>query len=114
MDQTQHRTIGNTSVSLASLWVFFAIMFAITWGFWLPAIDFDLAFDNVLGLLLLLLGLLGPGLTGVILMKLLYTESSQKDFWDRVTNIRRIGAQWYLAVSCMRRLHSPSQQELIY
>ncbi|WP_255681425.1 CPBP family intramembrane glutamic endopeptidase [Natrinema sp. SYSU A 869] len=64
----------------------------------MPAIIFDLAFDNALGLALLLLGLLGPGLSGVVFMKLQYTESAQKDFWDRVTNLRRIGLQWYLAI----------------
>lgn len=78
--------------------MFFAVTFAITWGFWVPAIVFDLAFDTVLGLALLLLGLLGPGLSGVAFMKLQYTESAQRDFWDRVTNIRRIGLRWYLAV----------------
>jgi len=98
MEDTSGRTIGKTNIELSSPWVFFTITFAFTWAFWIPAIIFDLAFDNVLGLLLLLLGLLGPGITGVVLMKLLYTESAQKDFWDRVTNIRRIGIQWYLAV----------------
>lgn len=92
------RTIGKTGIELSNPWVFFAITFGFTWAFWIPAIIFDLAFDNALGLLLLLLGLLGPGLTGVVLMKLLYTEEAQQDFWDRATNIRRIGLQWYLAV----------------
>lgn len=78
--------------------MFFAITFAFTWAFWIPAIVLDLAFDNLLGLVLLLLGLLGPGITGVVLMKLLYTERAQRDFWDRVTNVRRIGGRWYLAV----------------
>ena len=98
MNETSGRTVGNTGIQMSSPWVFFALTFAITWGFWLPAIALDLAFDNVLGLVLLLLGLLGPGLAGVVLMKLLYTESAQKDFWDRVTNVRRIGGRWYLAV----------------
>lgn len=98
MGETSVRTIGDTDIELANPWVFFAITFAITWGFWLPAIVFNLAFDNALGLLLLLLGLTGPGVTGVGLMKLLYTESARKDFWDRVLNIRRIGGRWYLAV----------------
>lgn len=98
MNETTGRTIGNTDIEWSSPWVFFVLTFAITWGFWLPAIVFDLAFDNVLGLVLLLLGLLGPGLAGVVLMKLLYTESAQKDFWDRVTNVRRIGGRWFLAV----------------
>lgn len=48
--------------------MFFAITFAFTWAFWISAIVLDLAFDNLLGLVLLLLGLLGPGITGVVLM----------------------------------------------
>ncbi|NLV06203.1 CPBP family intramembrane metalloprotease [Haloarcula rubripromontorii] len=83
---------------LSSPWVFFAITFTITWGFWLPAIVFDLTFDSALGLALLLLGLTGPGSTGVGLMYLLYDESSRNDFWDRVKNPRRIGGWWYVAI----------------
>lgn len=98
MNQTANRTIGNTSIPLSSPWVFVAVTFGITWGFWIPAIILDLTFDTALGLVFLLLGLTGPGIAGVGLMKLLYDEKSQADFWDRVTNPRRIGGRWYLAI----------------
>lgn len=95
---TGRLTIGNTSITLSSPWVFFAITFAITWGCWLAAIALGVAFDTALGLVLLLVGLTGPGVAGVGLMYLLYEESERKRFWDRVTNVRRIGGRWYLAI----------------
>jgi membrane protease YdiL (CAAX protease family) len=98
MEETVDRTLGGTSISLSSPWVFFAITFAITWGFWLPAMVLGLTFDSALGLGFLLLGLTGPGIAGVGLMYLLYDDGSRRDFWDRVTNPRRIGGRWYLAI----------------
>ncbi len=98
MHRTVGRTLGKTSVSLSSPWVFFGITFAITWGFWIPAMLLGLRFDSALGLAFLLLGLTGPGIAGVGLMYLLYDDGSRKDFWDRVTNPRRIRGRWYLAV----------------
>lgn len=95
---TVDRTLGRTPIELSSPWVFFVIAFGITWAFWIPAIFLGLTFDSALGLVFLLLGLTGPGIAGVGLMYLLYEEESRTDFWDRVTNPRRIGRRWYLAV----------------
>jgi membrane protease YdiL (CAAX protease family) len=78
--------------------VFFAVTFAITWGFWLSAIAFDVGTDTAAGVVWLLLGLTGPGVAGVGLVYLLYDENSRKEFWNRVWDFRRIGGRWYLVI----------------
>ncbi len=98
MQETEDTTLGGVPIRLSSPWVFFAVAFAITWGFWLPAMVMGLTFDSALGLGFLLLGLTGPGIAGVGLMYLLYDDESRSDFWDRVTNPRRIAGRWYLAI----------------
>lgn len=98
MKETAPPTIGNTSVSAGNPWIFFGVTFAITWGCWLAAIVFRVSFDSATGLLLLLSGLLGPGAAGIAFVYLVYDEPGRTDFWDRVTDVRRISARWFLVI----------------
>lgn len=93
-----HRTIGNTAVSVGSPWLFFAVTFAITWGFWLAAIALGVRFDSLAGFGLLLLGLIGPGAAGVGFVYLVYDERGRTDFWNRLAQGRRIGVRWGLVI----------------
>lgn len=98
MQETAPPTIGNTSISVGNPWLFFGVTFAITWGFWLVAIALDVRFDSAAGLLLLLLGLVVPGAAGIGFVYLVYDESGRTDFWDRITQVRRISARWFLVI----------------
>ena len=98
MSDTAPPTIGSTSVSVGNPWVFFGVTFAITWGFWLLAIVLGFGGDTAVGLLLGLLGLLGPGVAGIGFVYFVYDEPGRRDFWDRVKQVRRIGARWFLII----------------
>lgn len=98
MNETPHRTIGNTTVSLGSPWLFFTVTFAITWGCWLAAIVLGVSFDSSTGLVLLLVGLVGPGAAGIGFVYLVYGDQGRADFWNRITQVRRIGIRWFLII----------------
>lgn len=91
-------TIGNTSVSAGDPWMFFGVTFAVTWGCWLTAIVLGVRFDSAAGLVLLLLGLTGPGAAGIGFVYLVYDERGRTDFWNRVRQVRRVGGRWLLVV----------------
>lgn len=95
---TASPTIGNTSVSAGNPWIFFGVTFAITWGCWLAAIALGVRFDSAAGLVLLLLGLTGPGVTGIVFVYLVYDERGRTDFWNRVKQVRRISGRWLLVI----------------
>ncbi len=98
MERTASPTIGNTSISVGNPWIFFGVTFAITWGFWLAAVALGVRFDSATGLVLLLLGLTGPGATGILFVYLVYDERGRTDFWSRVKQIRRISGRWLLVI----------------
>jgi len=98
MSGPSRATIENTSVDVGNPWLFFAATFAITWGFWLAAIALELRFDSAAGLVILLIGLTGPGIAGIGFVYLVYDEQGRADFWARLKQIRRIGIKWFLII----------------
>lgn len=98
MQGVEGRTIGNTSISAGNPWLFFAVTFAITWGFWGAAIAFDVSFDTAFGAVLLLVGLAGPAAAGIGFAYLVYGEQGRADFWNRIIQVRRIGILWFLVI----------------
>jgi uncharacterized protein len=98
MQEATTRTIGNTSVSIGNPWLFFAVTFAITWGCWLGAIALEVSFDSAVGVVLLLIGLVGPGAAGIGFIYLVYDEQGRADFWNRLKQPRRIGVRWFLMI----------------
>lgn len=98
MEKTASPTIGNTSISAGNPWLFFGVVFAITWGCWLAAIALGVRFDSAAGLVLLLVGLTGPGAAGIGFVYLVYDERGRADFWNRVKQVRRISGRWLLVM----------------
>jgi len=56
--------------------------------------------ETPLGLVLPLLGVLGPLVTGIGFTYLTKNKAGQRDYWRRVVDIRRIGLQWFLLLLC--------------
>lgn len=85
-----------SSSLLANPWVYFGITFAWTWGFWGVALLLKISVETPLGLVLPLLGALGPLVTGIGFTYLTKNKAGQRDYWLRVIDIRRIGLKWFL------------------
>ncbi|WP_458188399.1 CPBP family intramembrane glutamic endopeptidase [Haladaptatus sp. NG-WS-4] len=98
MHETKRRTIGRTSISPGNPWLFFGVTYAITWSFWLSAIALEVRFDSAAGVVLLLIGLLGPGVAGIGFVYLVYDGPGRTDFWNRIKQARRIGLRWFLGI----------------
>jgi uncharacterized protein len=96
MNDALQRTNGESSVPATSPWLFFAVTFAITWTCWLSAVVLGHHMNSAAGVLLLLLGLTGPGVAGIGFVYLAYDEAGRADFWSRVVGVRRIGPRWVL------------------
>ncbi|QLG50612.1 CPBP family intramembrane glutamic endopeptidase [Natrinema halophilum] len=98
MNEPSRFTIGTTTVSVANPWLFFGVTFLITWSFWLSAIVLEVSFSSAAGLVLLLTGLVGPGIAGIGFVYLVYDDRGRSDFWSRITQVRRIGSRWFLVL----------------
>ncbi len=88
----------DTLSTVGSGWVYLAAAVAGTWAFWLPAIALGVRFDSAVGLVLLLVGLTVPGVLGIVFVYLNYDEPGRTDFWNRVTQPRRIGIRWLAVI----------------
>jgi membrane protease YdiL (CAAX protease family) len=90
----------NRSLSsrLSSPWVYFAGVLGWTWFFWILAIVLGLSTNTAPGMLLALLGLLGPLVGGITLTYLTQGKEGRHDYWVRIFDPRRIPARWYLVI----------------
>lgn len=83
---------------LRSPWLYFVVTFAWTWFFWGLVILLQLSMESAGGLALLLLGVLGPMLTGIGFTYLTRDRAGRRDYWARVIDVRRIGFKWFLVI----------------
>jgi membrane protease YdiL (CAAX protease family) len=80
-----------------SPWRFFALAYGWSWLFWLPAALFGLHSGTIAESVLHALGGIGPLVSAVVLT---YTEDGvdRGAFWQRLIDVRRIGARWYAVI----------------
>ena len=95
--RVEQRT-GSRSDRFGRWWVYLAVAVGGTWVFWLAAIALGVSFDSAVGLVLLLVGLATPGVAGIVFVYLVYDERGRADFWNRVTQVRRVGLRWLLVI----------------
>jgi membrane protease YdiL (CAAX protease family) len=80
---------------LKSAWVYFAATYAWTYLFWLAAILTGANMETGQGIVLLLLGLIGPMVTGIAFTYLTKDAQGRRSYWMRIIDVRRIPAVWY-------------------
>ena len=88
----------KTKARLAAPWVFFVATFAWAWLVWGTAILLDVSMATGPGLIVMLLGVLGPMIAGIGLTCLTRDKEGRRDYWRRVISFRRIRAKWYLVI----------------
>jgi membrane protease YdiL (CAAX protease family) len=90
---------SNLSTStISSSWLFFALTFLWTWFFWILAAFLNVGMDSAAGVILLLLGILGPMVTGITFTYLTQDKEGKRDYWTRIIDFRRISGRWYLII----------------
>lgn len=92
-------TNSNSSGSKYSgVWGYFVIAFGITWiieiGLGLSGVDMQTASGSVL----LSLAVLGPATAAIGLTYLTRDKIVIHDYWQRITDIRRISPKWFLVI----------------
>jgi membrane protease YdiL (CAAX protease family) len=92
------KRVIETPTVVGSWWLYLVVAVVGTWAFWLPAIALGVRFDSAAGLVLLLVGLAVPGLSGIGFVYLTYDERGRTDFWNRVTQPRRFGIRWLIVI----------------
>ena len=78
---------------------YFALTFAISWSFWLPAAFSGASISTPWVRWLVYAGIAGPALAGVGLLYLSSTPAQRDDYWDRVFEFRRLGPRWLAAIA---------------
>lgn len=90
--------LNTTRKKLANPWIYFAVTFAWTWLLWGLAIVTEASMESGEGVALLLLGVMGPMVTGIAFTYLTRDKEGRRDYWKRVIDFKRIGAKWYLVI----------------
>jgi membrane protease YdiL (CAAX protease family) len=76
-------------------WLYLLLAYALAWVIWIPVALTGLNYkSSPLLILLLLLGVFGPGLAGIILTYHEEGGEGRRDFWQRVLDFRRIRLEW--------------------
>lgn len=84
---------------LAKPWLFFGAVFVWTWSFWAVAFFTGGNMDEAgAGLILLLVGVMGPTVCGIIFNQLTRDKAGRRDYWRRVAGFRYISWKWYLVI----------------
>lgn len=91
-------TLKSTRPKLASPWIYFLATFAWTWLIWGAGILMGITADSGEGLIVALLGVIGPMVTGIGFTYLTRDQEGRRDYWKRIVDFKRIPAKWYLVI----------------
>lgn len=83
---------------LSSPWAFFGLALGWSWLCWFSAILSGLSIESAPGIVLGLIGLLGPMLAGITCTYGTRGREGRRDYWLRVIDAKRIGARWGLVI----------------
>src|SRR5688572_30127322 len=86
----------NSSKSIwTSPWIYFVATFAWTWLIWGIGILLGITAESREGLIVALLGVIGPMVTGIGFTYLTQDKEGRRDYWKRIVDFKRISARWY-------------------
>lgn len=86
------------SATLSKPWFYFLVTFVWTWLFWGIAVLVGASMETAVGSILLLLGVIGPAVTGITFTYLTRGKEGRRDYWKRVIDFKRIPGKWYLVI----------------
>ena len=80
------------------IWTFFAATFIWSWLCWGLAIVLGANMETGNGIILLLLGVLGPMVMGITFTVLTGDTPARRDYWRRIVDVRRISWKWVAVI----------------
>lgn len=98
MNKSTERAATSLPPTRSALWLFFGAVFGWTWFFWILAAALGVSAQSPLGIVLEVLGLLGPMLGGIGFAYFTLSKDGWHEYWLRIVDPRRIGAGWYLVI----------------
>jgi len=93
-----NQDLTSRGSKLSGPWPFFVVAFGWSWLFWILAARSGTGLASATGGGFLVLGLLGPMLAGIGFTYLTRDKEGRRDYWKRITDLRRIGTGWYLTI----------------
>lgn len=79
----------------SSPWLFFVLVFSLSWGLWILAALLSTEGATLPSRLLHYAGGLAPTVVTLALLYFRHNRRYRRDFWRRAIEFRRIGAMWY-------------------
>jgi uncharacterized protein len=87
-----------TASWLKNPWLYIAVTFVWTWGFWGLGVLLGITMTSPYGIVIGFMGVIGPMVTGIGFTYLTKNKTGQRDYWWRVIDFKRIGLKWLLIV----------------
>ncbi len=81
-----------------SPWPYFILALGWSWLFWLPVVFTGMDISVTPGIVLFIIGILGPAVSGILLTCLTGDQQQRWDYWSRLTSFRRIRPRWYAII----------------
>lgn len=88
----------NRTITTQGPLLYFFIAFGFSWFFWIPATFVNTNILESPWAILLAIGGIGPAIGGILLTYLNDNKEGRKEYWQRVFDVRRISAKWYLVI----------------
>lgn len=89
---------GVRSARGSGPWLFFIVVFAWSWSFWIAAAILGVSARTAWGQAFEFAGLLGPMLGGIGFTCLTQDSQGRRDYWRRIVEPRRISARWFAVI----------------
>lgn len=79
---------------LKNPWIYFGATFLWTWGLCGVLFFKDMSSTPTLSFMILLLGMIGPGVTGILFTYWTRSKAEIRDYWCRVMDVKRLTLPW--------------------
>jgi hypothetical protein len=93
-----HLRTASAPNRLTSPWPYFLLALGWSWLFWLPVVFAGMDIAVAPGIVLFILGILGPSVSGILLTYLTGDQQERREYWRRLTSFRRIKPRWYASI----------------
>jgi len=83
---------------MKSPWTYFFATYVWTWTLCAILIFMDMSGKPLLSRVLLILAMIGPGVTGILFTSLTKMKEQRRDYWKRIIDVKRISLFWLIIV----------------